>query len=225
MREQIKEQIINALNGNKKPFFREQDIQIYLIEYLKNNPNCDYDNIHFEYHLKTDFFEEYLWKKDKNIYIDIVLEKDKKFYPIEIKYKTIKQEFSSNIFGEENLTMNTEFHGAGNIGCYDLWKDVKRLEIIKNRFTNVQKGIILFVTNDKSYTEKPKNKNTGYEQFSLAEDKQVLPEQTLEWNKKLKISEHRPQITFKDSYIIKWKELNCNEWNKMDEVKHYYFIL
>lgn len=225
MREQIIKQIVNALDENKKPFFREQDIQICLIEYFKKKSSCDYDNIYFEYHLKTDSFQGYLWENDKNIYIDIVIEKDNKFYPIEIKYKTIKQEFLSNIFGEENLSMSTEFHGAGSIGCYDLWKDVKRLEIVKDKFKNVQKGIILFVTNDKSYTVKPKNKNTGYEQFSLAEDKQVSLDQTLQWNKKLKISENRPQITFKDSYKIKWNELNCKEWGKKDDVQHYYFIL
>jgi hypothetical protein len=224
MRNTIIEAIKKAFDENKRVFYREQDIQIFLIEYF--NKMEIFNNVFFEYHIKTDFLDSYQWEKDKNLYIDIVLQKNEKFYPIEIKYKTIKQEFITNIFGQKGIKMATEFQGAINLGCYDLWKDVKRLEIIQKKFKNVQQGIILFVTNDKSYVENPKNDQTGYYQFSIAENKQVFENQTLDWNKDLKIAENRGAITFDNSYTINWNELNCENWEKTKKnIKHFYFIL
>jgi hypothetical protein len=227
MREILIQKITESINGSKKPFLREQDIQMKIINDLKNS-QIEIDNIFFEYNIKTNLLENlnYPWVKDKNVFIDIVIEIKSKFYPIEIKYKTIKQEFNQNIFGENDLLISTEKHGASNLGCYDLWKDVKRLEVIKERFVNVQNGIILFVTNDESYKRLPLNNNVGYANFSIHEGRNIVAGTVLFWNGELAIAESRPPFILNNNYFINWKELNTEHWNKLDNsIKHFYFIL
>ena len=84
----------------------------------------------------------YLWNDVDNIYIDIVLEKENEFYPIEIKYKTKLEELPHFVFGQ-NVNVLLGQHGAQNIGCYDFWKDVKRLEFFEEIFLFAKKGIVL----------------------------------------------------------------------------------
>lgn len=227
MREILIKKIEESINSSTRPFLREQDIQMKIINDL-NNSDIEIDNIFFEYNIKTILLNnhDYPWVKDKNIFIDIVVEIKGKFYPIEIKYKTIKQEFGQNIFGENGLLISTEKHGASNLGCYDLWKDVKRLEVIKDRFVNVQKGIILFVTNDESYKRLPKKDEVGYAKFSIYEGRDIVARTDLFWNGELAIAESRPSFTLNDNYLIKWNELNTQRWNKRnDSIKHFYFTL
>lgn len=227
MRQILIQKIEESINGSTKPFLREQDIQIKIINDLKNS-EIEIDNIFFEYNIKTNLLENYNypWVRDKNIFIDIVVEIKNKFYPIEIKYKTIKQQFNQNIFGENGLLISTEKHGASNLGCYDLWKDVKRLEIIKERFENAEKGIILFVTNEKSYKRLPLNNNAGYSNFSIHEGRNVIERTNLFWNGELAIAESRPQFILSNSYSINWKELNTEHWNKLhNSIKHFYFLI
>lgn len=227
MRENLIKAIEESINNSEKPFLREQDIQMKIIKRL-NESTIGIDNIFFEYNIKTNLLEDqdYPWINDKNVFIDIVVEINGKFYPIEIKYKTIKQVFYQNIFGEKGLLISTEKHGASNLGCYDLWKDVKRLEIIKERFENVEKGIILFVTNEVTYMKLPLNNNVGYANFSIHEGRVVNAGSHLFWNGDLAIAVSRPSFLINNNYLIKWKNLDTSNWNKVNnEIKHSYFIL
>ncbi len=227
MRESLIKVIGESINNSAKPFLREQDIQMKIIKGL-NESTIGIDNIFFEYNIKTNLLDDldYPWKNDKNVFIDIVVEIQGKFYPVEIKYKTIKQVFNQNIFGEKGLLISTEKHGASNLGCYDLWKDVKRLEIIRERFKNVEKGIILFVTNDESYMRLPLNNNVGYANFSIHEGRVINSRSHLFWNGDLAIAVSRPTFVIDDNYLIKWKNLDTNNWNKLDNtIKHFYFVL
>lgn len=228
MREILIEQIEKSINNSHNPFLREQDIQMKIINHFLNQNDILIDNIYFEYNIKTDLLENnnYPWINDKNVYVDIVVEIVGKFYPIEIKYKTIKQLFNKSIFGENGLLISTEKHGASNLGCYDLWKDVKRLEILKERFINVEKGIILFVTNDNSYKRLPLNNNVGYANFSIHDNRNVHAGSHLFWNNDLVIALTRPPFTINGDYLINWKDLNTQNWNKTNQnIKHFYFIL
>ena len=133
MREQIIEQIETALGLRNNFFLRELDIQIYLTSYFVNTNF--YDNVFVEYHIPSNLIPNYLW--GDNIYIDIVLEKDALFYLIEIKFKTQAQELPLIVFGD-NINVALGQQGAGNIGCYDFWKDVKRIEMFEETFNNVE---------------------------------------------------------------------------------------
>ena len=153
MRDQIIGIIKEALENQEEFFTREQEIQIYLADYL-NRKNL-FDNVYIEYHIPSNSLVNYPWKDSNNIYIDIVIVSGNKYYPVEIKYKTISQTVPLKLFGTPS-PVTLGHHGAQNIGCYDFWKDIKRLELFEENFENVEQGIMLFVTNDPSYLQPPR---------------------------------------------------------------------
>lgn len=204
MREMILQEIVRALKNRTEFFIREEDIQIYLTNHFLNSGI--FDQVFFEYHVPADLVKNYPWKDVNNIYIDIVLEKQGLYYPLEIKFKTKSQVLPHKIFGEE-MNVHLGQHGAQNIGCYDFWKDVKRIELFEEIFPKVRRGVVLFVSNDPSYQKPPLNNETGYAQFSIYEGHQIQSGTTLNWNGNPAIAEGRPEITTRCSYVISWAKL------------------
>ncbi len=202
MRNQILQQIITALGLRNSFFLREIDIQIYLANYFINS-NL-YDNVFIEYHIPSNLIPNYQW--GDNIYIDIVLEKNGIFYPIEIKFKTQTQVLPLLIFGN-NINVTLGQQGASNIGCYDFWKDIKRIELFEQTFNNVDRGIVLFISNDPIYQVPPGNQNVGYAQFSIHQNRIIPINSFLNWNGNLAIANGRPPITTNYNYNINWNPL------------------
>lgn len=219
---QIRQQIINNLTKalqqyNKGYFLREEDIQLYLYNYLTQTGQ--YSNTFIEYYVPITMVPQYPkeWG-DKSIYIDIVVEKDGLYYPIEIKYKTNTQEINSlSIFGTHNTKIALHHQGAQNIGCYSFWKDIKRLETFETSFKNVQQGIMLFITNDASYTKEPRE-TSSYKDFSLHAHV-VKKGDELKWGEKTQTAVGRPSITVIHKYTITWN-------NNLGNVpKHKYILI
>ena len=52
--------------------------------------------------------------------------------------------------------------GAQDLGMYDFWKDVRRVELVRNRFDRVKGGLAVFVTNDVAYTKESKPTSNNY---------------------------------------------------------------
>ena len=75
MRNQIMAIIKEALESRQEFFTREQEIQIYLADYL-NRKNL-FDNVYLEYHIPSNSLVNYPWKDSNNIYIDIVMKRKK----------------------------------------------------------------------------------------------------------------------------------------------------
>jgi hypothetical protein len=208
MRDTIIQLIEESLLKRKDFFMKEEEIQLYLANCLSESKK--FDLIHLEYHIPFYLLGQYPWSDSKNVYIDVVIEKNNKYYPIEVKYKTTSQKLPINVFGSSNF-VNLEHHGAQNIGCYDFWKDIKRLEFFENNFKNVESGIMLFITNDNSYLKSPQNKDVGYAQFSIEENRSVKSGEVLDWNGALSISVNRPPIVLNHSYTLNWKNLNLDQ--------------
>ncbi|MFN4878834.1 MAG: hypothetical protein ACK5H3_02195 [Flavobacteriia bacterium] len=208
MRSQITQVINEALKSREEFFTREQEIQIYLADYL--NRKKWFDNVYLEYHIPSNSIEKYPWKDSNNIYIDIVICSEGKYYPIEIKYKTISQTIPIKIFGSSRSVI-LGHHGAQNIGCYDFWKDIKRLELFEQTFEKVEKGIMIFITNDESYLQPPRNNEVGYAQFSIDENRVVKCGQKLDWNGALSISVNRPPIQLSNGYSLNWREMQLKQ--------------
>ena len=208
MRNEIINLIEEALKSRIEYFMSEQEVQIYIANYLyKTNK---FQDVFLEYYIPINEIKPYPWEKNKKIYIDIVVYANDKYYPIEIKYKTKTQVVPMKLFGGRiNLSLGQQ--GAQNIGCYDFWKDIKRLEILEEKFPEVEKGIMLFVTNDETYLLRPRNKTVGYAQFALNEDKTVNSGEKLDWNGSLSISVNRPPIELKNNYILNWKDLKLDQ--------------
>lgn len=201
MREQILEQVSVALMNRNDFFIREQDIQIYLANYFINSNM--FDNVFIEYHVPSNIIVNYPWTDVNKIYIDIVLEKDNIFYPIEIKYKTRTQNLPYLVFGQ-GVNMALGQQGAQNIGCYDFWKDVKRIEMFEQTFQNVERGVVLFVSNDISYQNNPLNPNVGYALFSIHQGRTIPMNTFLDWNGNLAVGNTRPGFIINNPYNINW---------------------
>ena len=110
------------------------------------------------------------------------------------------------VFGN-NINVALRQHGAGNIGCYDFWKDVKRIELFEQTFNNVERGIVLFVSNDNTYQVVPGNANVGYSQFSIHQGRVIPINSFLNWNGNLAVANGRPPITTNYAYAINWNPL------------------
>ena len=213
MRQQILNEIKLALQQRNEFFIREQDIQLFLANHFINSRL--FDKVFIEYHIPGNLINNYPWTDINNIYIDIVLEKNGKFYPIEIKYKTVSQNLPFLVFGQ-NTNVILGQHGAQNIGCYDFWKDVKRIELFEQSFPNVERGFVLFVSNDQTYQNAPLNQNVGYAPFSIHNGRLINANTFLDWNGNLAVSKGRPGLITTYGYTINWLEL---------PIQHHHYIL
>ncbi|WP_138993386.1 hypothetical protein [Larkinella sp. C7] len=214
MRQIILNQLTAALAARHTYFIREQDVQLYLANYCLQTGM--YDNVFIEYHVPGALVPPYLWTDANNIYIDIVLEKESQFYPIEIKYKTTTQPLQHLVFGQ-NVNVLLGQHGAQNIGCYDFWKDIKRTEFFEATFPFCQRGIVLFISNDLSYQKAPLNSNVGYAPFSIHQGRHIAAGTQLNWNGALAVSNGRPGFTVNHDYTINWAQLPYHQ-------QHYYIL-
>lgn len=80
------------------------------------------------------------------IKIDIVAKYNGKWYPIELKYKTALLS-AANMFGQPAGLKN---EGAQDIGRYQIWEDVDRIESLKTAGI-CNDGYVVFLTNDAAY--------------------------------------------------------------------------
>lgn len=139
-------------------FFNERDLQMHLALYLLKSSN-NYDDVEVEYYVpvfnnrKDKILKEYDWNSE--IRLDIVVMKNNEFLPVEIKYKTrnIQNSYGLSRFNKEIPDVDIlKNQSAQNLGCYDFWKDVRRIEVIKNKYgKSIIGGIAIFLTNDSAY--------------------------------------------------------------------------
>jgi hypothetical protein len=222
--QEIRRDIENFLKEGTELFFNESELQMSLALFLRGKGYKVF--LEYSIPLKTQKMQSYImkWKKERRIPpfetkglkadVDIVIEKEGYFYPIELKYKTKAEEKLLKRFGkylgDSPILRN---HGAQNIGRYSFWKDVARLEFIKECFEpKIKGGICVFVTNDDSYTKSKKDK------FTMEKGK--LHTGILKWDSKLAISKSHPKFSLKGNYKIhKWESTNYRG------IKFHYCIL
>ena len=213
MRNFILTEIDTALQNYKGFFHTEKEVQIYLTNVFIRSGQ--FDNVYFEYYIGINLLANYDWLNGNKISIDIVLEKDGAYFPIEIKFKTAKQTFPHFVFGSEtNVTLENQ--AAQTVNRYDFWKDIKRIEILKQNFPNVKDGFVLFISNDPTYRKAPKKDNGG-SSFTIFEDRFVPKKTLLNWNSELAVSKGRPGFELNQDYKINWK--------KMPIENHYYILI
>ena len=108
------------------------------------------NNVFLEYYVPGNVFDEglYRWKQhnkskgNQDMRVDLVVKKEDEYVPIEIKYKTkIKQENEIKRFGLSmtGITL-TKDQSAQDLGRYDFWRDVRRLELLGKKFDKVKNG-------------------------------------------------------------------------------------
>jgi hypothetical protein len=148
-----------------------------------------------------------LANKPQNLYIDIVVEKKGEFLPIELKYKTAPLKKDIDRFGEVLQGVDVlKNHGARDLGAYDFWRDVNRIECLMKRFGNVKNGIALFLTNDQGYWTLTKDgTNPNYANFSMKDGKHS---QEKNWQGNTAMSAARPSFNVNKVYELEWKDYN-----------------
>jgi hypothetical protein len=213
MRQTIINQIQTFLLNHNGFFHTEKEIQIHLTNYFLSTKT--YDHVFFEYYVGINLLQpNYPWDNDNKISIDIVLVKDGLYYPIEIKYKTATQVFPHFVFDTEtNVTLENQ--KAQTIGRYSFWKDIKRIELLETSFQNVKRGLVLFVSNDSSYRQAPRNNNGGAP-FSIHQGRVVNIGTLLNWNDNLAVANERPGFTLRYEYNINWIQMT---------IPNHYYIL
>lgn len=215
----VREDVILFLKNNNELLFNERDFQMHLATWLRNSTNA-YEDVDVEYYVPVEELKkvgEYVWESE--LRLDVVVKKDSEYCPIELKYKTKKVERRisrfDEVLSEEVVVMKNQ--GAQDLGMYDFWKDVRRVELVRNRFKNVKNGLAVFVTNDAFYTKGSKDTSNNY-QFCMTEDKPHTKQK--HWLKpESTCAKTHPNFEVEKKYCIKWNQ------QAIDGVDFYYCIV
>lgn len=208
--EDIKEFLNKELKEEGKAFLNEWDFQMSLSLFLTHIKGY---KVHLEYVVPLNFLVEknkkkYPFANKENINIDIVIEKEGLFYLIELKYKTQRATIKFERFGEINC-VSLKDQSRIPISKYDFWKDVARLEFLKESFEKVKGGLCIFLTNNKTYTKGDKGIS---EEFTMEAQKPHIGTLTL---KDGKTKKKCPEFSLsKDYQIEKWDKV-ANEETKI----------
>lgn len=196
----VKDDIIAFLCHSKELLFNERDLQMHLAMWLKKSDHA-YDDVDLEYYVPCDELDNYIWENE--LRLDIVVKKNGEFLPIELKYKTSSVKKKLLRFGE-NLSKSIEVmknQGAHDLGLYNFWKDVRRVELVRNRFKHVKNGIAVFVTNDPSYLKVPRETSNNYS-FRMNEGSH---EKEKYWqNAGSSCATKNPRFKLEKEYTINW---------------------
>ena len=157
----VQHDIFAFLDSNEELLFNERDFQMHLATWLRKSAN-DYDDVDVEYYVPKTELPNYVW--DSELRLDIVVKKDGEYCPVELKYKTKKVERQISRFDEilDDKVVVMKNQGAQDLGMYDFWKDVRRIELVRNRFAKVNGGLAIFVTNDALYTKASRPESNNY---------------------------------------------------------------
>lgn len=156
----VQQDIFTFLESNEELLFNERDFQMHLATWLRKSAN-DYDDVDVEYYVPKIELSNYVW--DSELRLDIVVKKDGEYCPVELKYKTKKVERQISRFDEMlDKVVVMKNQGAQDLGMYDFWKDVRRIELVRNRFAKVKGGLAIFVTNDALYTKASRPESNNY---------------------------------------------------------------
>lgn len=212
----VRNDVCAFLESNEELLFNERDFQMHLATWLRNSANC-YDDVDVEYYVPCQELDNYVW--DSELRLDIVVKKDSEYCPVELKYKTKKVERKISRFDEE-LAGNVvvmKSQGAQDLGMYDFWKDVRRVELVRNRFERVKGGLAVFVTNDGFYTKGSKESSNNY-LFNMSAGKAHSKQKY--WAKpESTCAKTHPNFDVEKEYTIDWYD------KVVDGVQFYYCIL
>lgn len=208
--EDIKEFLNKELKEEGKAFLNEWDFQMKLSLFLTHIKGY---KVHLEYSVPLNFLVEknkkkYPFANKENINIDIVIEKEGLFYLIELKYKTQRATIKFERFGEINC-VSLKDQSRIPMSKYDFWKDVARLEFLKESFEKVKGGLCIFLTNNETYTKGDKGIS---EEFTMEAQRSHIGTLTL---KDGKTKKKCPEFSLsKDYQIEKWNKV-ANEETKI----------
>ena len=178
--------VLDELRKRKKIFRDENDFRQELVDTIQDM----YDNVR----VKVEYPAPFNTTKG----IDIVVVMDNEYYPIELKYK--RKSFKGIV---DNIEYDLPSDNAQNENCYRAVKDIKRIEDFRDNEPLFKKGYTVFLTNDLSYMNKPRE-DSQYMEFSVHENS--VKTGTLNWKRETPKNGFEEPITLKGTYTMNWKE-------------------
>lgn len=212
----VRKDVCAFLESNEELLFNERDFQMHLATWLRTSNNR-YEDVDVEYYVPKSELENYVW--DSELRLDIVVKKNNEYCPIELKYKTKKVERQIARFDEQlhHKVVVMKNQGAQDLGMYDFWKDVRRVELVRKRFKRVKNGLAVFVTNDGFYTKGSKESSNNY-LFNMSAGKGHSKQKR--WaNPESTCAKTHPNFEVEMEYAIEWHK------REIDKVEFYYCIV
>ena len=202
------------LDTNKELLFNERDLQMHLATFLRLTGH--YDDVDVEYYVPLSELTGYIWNNE--LRMDVLVRKGKEFLPIELKYKTksVRKKllrFGESVAEEVEVMKN---QGAQDLGKYDFWKDVRRIEIVKKRFSSIKNGLAVFMTNDPMYLQRGREKSNHIE-LSMDEGSHGKEKHWLD--KDSYCSKTHPDFEVEKEYYIHWNSRD------IEGIQFYYSII
>ena len=201
-------EVIKTLQGKRQIFCSEADFQLEMAWVIK------------EMYHDAEVRLEYVPTFDDKMHIDILVFINNEWIPIELKYKTkkSKKEKMTDQITQEGFNLKNQ--GAKNIGCYLYLKDIERIERIKEAVkNNFKEGYAVFLTNDETYRNAPREINCDYEEFSLEDG--AIKEGWLKWKKYPGKKGIGKSITLEGSYKMKWNKFSNVDEERSDGIFYY----
>ena len=185
--------LLEKLSEKRPVFHSEADFQLELGWLIK------------EYYPHATVRMEYCPAFDTGMHIDILVIINKKWIPIELKYKTKACEIT--VDGE---LFHLKNHAAKNLNCYRYLYDICRIEQVKNSVPELfAEGYTVFITNETGYQNPPRG-NCYYEEFSVHET--AVKTGTMRWIKTPDTKDIKESIKLQGSYPIHW-----NSYSTIDD--------
>jgi len=202
---QVYADVKQFLDTNKELLFNERDFQMHLATSLRKSGH--YDDVDVEYYVPVNELDGYTKIWDTELRMDVLVRKNQEFLPIELKYKTKAVRKRILRFGEpiaeEVEVMKNQ--GAQDLGKYDFWKDVRRIEIVRKRFKAIKNGLAVFVTNDPAYLKAGRN-TSNHVQFSMTEGAHSKEKHWLD--KESTCCKTHPNFEVEKEYSLQWAMKN-----------------
>lgn len=205
---EVKDDIKAFINSWPDLLRNEIDFQIHLGSFLLTSPN-QYERVFFEYRIPNSWVEsDYVW--DSNLRIDIVVYKNGEYLPIELKYPTALVRRSIECFDEKLTSADApldpilKHQGATDLVCYNFWKDVRRLEVLKKNLKKVKNGLAVLLTNDKKYLEHD-GEDTCCKEFRISKRAKTKGPGKLSWRGDVGVAKTRPAIDLENQYFLEWE--------------------
>ena len=197
------DQIMARLAQSRALFHSEADFQhAFAWELHRSAPDWD---IRLEVPVRT---------STGAIYLDLLSRSPSAQVALELKYKT--RALVTSINGEEFVLTN---HVAQDIGRYDFFKDLSRVETFAQADSG-RSGYAILLTNDSAYWKAPSTPAHGYAGFAMNDGRDVSG--TLSWGDRASEGTRGREdgIVIRGRYFLRWRPYSSVAVNSYGDFRY-----
>lgn len=213
----LKADIVAFIEQQQELMFNERDFQMQLAVFLRQ---CGrYDDVDVEYYIPNSAATKAGYEWSSELRLDIVVRRGDVYAVVELKYPTRRITTDIKRFGRVLLDVEiVKNHGAQDIVSYNIWKDVRRIEVIRHLFPEaVAGGVAVVLTNEPYYTRGPRA-GTICDAFSTADGRRNIHGR-LDWSRVTGTSKGLPGFILDGNYSVDWHD------TMIDSHKFYYSLI